>query len=70
MAAEGLQQRRAANGNMGETMRLGAYEAKLAVHGPSLVRGCFRPELKSKPFDPHSLFASFIEAAVKQSRLV
>ena len=28
------------------------------------------PELKSKPFDPHPLFASFIEAAVKQSRLV
>ena len=24
----------------------------------------------SKPFDPHPLFASFIEAAVKQSRLV
>ena len=30
----------------------------------------FDPELKSKPFDPHPLFASFIEAAVKQSRLV
>ena len=30
----------------------------------------FHPELKSKPFDPHPLFASFIEAAVKQSRLV
>jgi CTP synthase len=29
-----------------------------------------RPELKSKPFDPHPLFASFIEATVKQSRLV
>ena len=29
----------------------------------------FHPELKSKPFDPHPLFASFIEAAVKQSRL-
>ncbi len=28
------------------------------------------PELKSKPFDPHPLFASFIAAAVKQSRLV
>jgi CTP synthase len=27
-------------------------------------------ELKSKPFDPHPLFASFIEAAVRQSRLV
>lgn len=30
----------------------------------------FHPELKSKPFDPHPLFASFIEAAIKQSRLV
>ncbi|MHA1544283.1 MAG: CTP synthase [Alphaproteobacteria bacterium] len=30
----------------------------------------FHPELKSKPFDPHPLFASFIEAAFKQSRLV
>jgi CTP synthase len=30
----------------------------------------FHPELKSKPFDPHPLFVSFIEAAVKQSRLV
>jgi CTP synthase len=30
----------------------------------------FHPELKSKPFDPHPLFVSFIEAAVHQSRLV
>ncbi|WP_340693614.1 CTP synthase [Hyphomonas sp.] len=30
----------------------------------------FHPELKSRPFQPHPLFASFIEAAVKQSRLV
>jgi CTP synthase len=30
----------------------------------------FHPELKSKPFDPHPLFASFIAAAVEQSRLV
>ncbi len=30
----------------------------------------YHPELKSKPFDPHPLFASFIEAAVTQSRLV
>ena len=30
----------------------------------------FHPELKSRPFDPHPLFASFIAAAVKQSRLV
>ncbi len=30
----------------------------------------FHPELKSKPFDPHPLFVSFIKAAVEQSRLV
>jgi CTP synthase len=30
----------------------------------------FHPELKSKPFDPHPLFTSFIRAAVEQSRLV
>lgn len=30
----------------------------------------FHPELKSKPFEPHPLFASFIEAALNQSRLV
>ena len=123
MSKEGLQQREA-NGDLGGTMRLGAYEARL--DGNSVVRGIygadriserhrhryevnahyrdsleknglvfsgmspdgtlpeiverpdhpwfvgvqFHPELKSKPFDPHPLFASFIEAAVKQSRLV
>jgi CTP synthase len=30
----------------------------------------YHPELKSKPFEPHPLFASFIAAAVEQSRLV
>ncbi|MBL4837408.1 MAG: CTP synthase [Kordiimonadaceae bacterium] len=30
----------------------------------------YHPELKSKPFEPHPLFASFVEAAVAQSRLV
>ena len=30
----------------------------------------YHPELKSRPFDPHPLFASFIEAALVQSRLV
>ncbi len=30
----------------------------------------YHPELKSKPFDPHPLFTSFIEAAVAQSRLM
>lgn len=30
----------------------------------------FHPELKSRPFDPHPLFASFIKAAIAQSRLM
>ncbi len=30
----------------------------------------YHPELKSKPFDPHPLFAGFVGAAVKQARLV
>jgi len=123
MSEEGLQQR-AAGGDLGGTMRLGAYPAKL--DGNSVVRSIygsdeiserhrhryevnihyrepleksglvfsgmspdgqlpeiverpdhpwfigvqFHPELKSRPFDPHPLFAGFIEAAVKQSRLV
>ena len=115
---------RAAGGDLGGTMRLGAYPATLAgnsvatsVYGtatiserhrhryevnshyrdrleagglifsgmspdgllpeiverpdhPWFVGVQFHPELKSKPFDPHPLFASFIAAAVKQSRLV
>jgi CTP synthase len=123
MSPEGLQIR-AAGGDLGGTMRLGAYPAKLAgnshaaaIYGgteiserhrhryevniaykqpleqgglvfsgmspdgllheiverpdhPWFVGVQFHPELKSKPFDPHPLFASFIEAAVKQSRLV
>jgi CTP synthase len=30
----------------------------------------FHPELKSKPFEPHPLFTSFIRAAIDRSRLV
>jgi CTP synthase len=30
----------------------------------------YHPELKSRPFEPHPLFKSFIAAAVEQSRLV
>jgi len=37
---------------------------------PWFVGVQFHPELKSKPFDPHPLFTSFIKAAVAQSRLV
>ncbi len=123
MTEEGLQTREA-GGDLGGTMRLGAYEARLTgnshvagVYGANViserhrhryeVNGAykeplekgglifsgmspdgllpeiverpdhpwfigvqFHPELKSKPFDPHPLFASFIEAAVEQSRLV
>ncbi|MEH3037589.1 MAG: CTP synthase [Sphingomonas adhaesiva] len=123
MTERGLEQR-AENGDLGGTMRLGAYEAKLtgnsvvsSIYGsdtiserhrhryevntkyrdaleegglvfsgmspdgtlpeiverpdhPWFVGVQFHPELKSKPFEPHPLFASFIAAAVKQSRLV
>jgi CTP synthase len=37
---------------------------------PWFVGVQYHPELKSKPFKPHPLFASFIEAAVQQARLV
>ena len=30
----------------------------------------YHPELKSRPFAPHPLYASFIAAAIEQSRLV
>ncbi len=30
----------------------------------------YHPELKSKPFDPHPLFADFVKAAIDNSRLV
>ena len=30
----------------------------------------YHPELKSRPFDPHPLFAGFVKAALEQSRLV
>jgi CTP synthase len=37
---------------------------------PWFVGVQFHPELKSRPFAPHPLFASFIAAAKEQSRLV
>jgi CTP synthase len=37
---------------------------------PWFIAVQFHPELKSRPFEPHPLFASFIGAAVEQSRLV
>jgi CTP synthase len=118
-------ERRAAQGDLGGTMRVGAYAASLAedslvsaVYGgavsveerhrhryevnihfraaleaaglrfsglspdgilpevveypdhPWFIGVQYHPELKSKPFEPHPLFAGFIEAAVKQARLV
>jgi CTP synthase len=117
-------QKRGLNGDLGGTMRLGAYaallergsraeqiygsakiserhrhryeintayRARLEQHGmrfsgmspdgllpeiieyvdhPWFIGVQFHPELKSRPFEPHPLFASFIEAAVVQSRLV
>jgi CTP synthase len=117
-------EQRAAEGDLGGTMRLGAYPAQLTrgsrvadIYGstriserhrhryevnmdyrkllekngllfsgvspdgklPEIVERTdhpwfigvqFHPELKSKPFEPHPLFASFIAAAMDQSRLV
>jgi CTP synthase len=123
MRGNELEQRRQ-DGELGGTMRLGAYQAALAegskiakIYGsteiserhrhryevnmryrgdleraglrvaglspdgllpetveypehPWFIGVQYHPELKSRPFDPHPLFASFIGAAVVQSRLV
>jgi len=117
-------EKRGADGDLGGTMRLGAYPAVLArgsrvseIYGtteiserhrhryevntaymgrleqqgmrfsgmspdgvlseiieyadhPWFIGVQFHPELKSRPFAPHPLFSSFVEAAVEQSRLV
>lgn len=42
---------------------------EIADH-PWFIGVQYHPELKSRPFEPHPLFASFIEAAIHQSRLV
>jgi len=117
-------EKRQANGELGGTMRLGAFQAMLdpeskvaAIYGateiserhrhrfevntkyrdkledaglifsgmspdgvlpeiverrdhPWFIGVQYHPELKSRPFEPHPLFASFIAAAVEQSRLV
>ncbi|MBL4727095.1 MAG: CTP synthase [Rhizobiaceae bacterium] len=39
------------------------------VH-PWFIGVQYHPELKSRPFDPHPLFASFVKAAMEQNRLV
>ncbi|RFC67221.1 CTP synthase [Mesorhizobium denitrificans] len=117
-------EKRRATGDLGGTMRLGAYDARLSpdskiaeIYGdtdiserhrhryevnidykkrledcglvfagmspdgvlpetveyadhPWFIGVQYHPELKSRPFEPHPLFASFIGAAVEQSRLV
>ncbi|MGC4025776.1 MAG: CTP synthase [Mesorhizobium sp.] len=117
-------EKRRATGDLGGTMRLGAYDARLSPHSkiaeiygdteiserhrhryevnidykkrledcglvfagmspdgvlpetveyadhPWFIGVQYHPELKSRPFEPHPLFASFIGAAVEQSRLV
>ncbi|MEH6727958.1 MAG: CTP synthase [Hyphomicrobiales bacterium] len=116
--------RRSVDGDLGGTMRLGAYDATLtegskiaSIYGttsiserhrhryevnidyrkrledaglifaglspdgilpetvelpnhPWFIGVQYHPELKSRPLDPHPLFASFIAAAIEQSRLV
>jgi CTP synthase len=42
---------------------------EIADH-PWFIGVQYHPELKSRPFEPHPLFASFVAAAVEQSRLV
>jgi len=124
MTKEGLETR-AADGDLGGTMRLGAYDAELQpgsriseIYGGATVvserhrhryevNNAYReqlekdglvfsgmspdgllpeiverpdhpwfvgvqshPELKSRPFAPHPLFAGFVAAALRQSRLV
>ena len=124
MGKAGLE-KRAEGGDLGGTMRLGAYEARLTAnsHVSSIYGGAtaiserhrhryevnarykdalegnglifsgmspdgllpeiverpdhpwfvgvqFHPELKSRPFEPHPLFAGFIGAALRQARLV
>jgi len=123
-AKEGDLEKRAQDGDLGGTMRLGAYDCVLKegskaydIYGaaqiserhrhryevntaymerleavglkfsgmspdgvlpeivewpdhPWFVAVQFHPELKSRPFEPHPLFVSFIGAAVQQARLV
>ncbi|KEG20041.1 CTP synthase [Bartonella bacilliformis] len=44
-------------------------EAIEYTHHPWFIGVQYHPELKSRPFDPHPLFSSFIAATVEQSRL-
>jgi len=63
-------------GVAGSTYETGPRLAEMIVPHRTLAvaRRCgrvqYHPELKSRPFAPHPLFASFVEAAVEQGRLV
>ena len=48
----------------------GVQAAEIQYEGGVAWGVQYHPELKSRPFEPHPLFASFIEAAKAQSRLV
>ncbi len=49
----------------------GQLPETLEIEGhPWFIGVQYHPELKSKPFDPHPLFTSFIGAAIDQARLV
>ncbi len=50
------------NGKLPETVEIPGHPWFIGVQ--------YHPELKSKPFDPHPLFVSFIKAALEKSRLV
>lgn len=50
------------NGKLPETVEIPGHPWFIGVQ--------YHPELKSKPFDPHPLFTSFIKAALEKSRLV
>ncbi|WP_333822562.1 CTP synthase [Pinisolibacter sp.] len=50
------------NGLLPETVEIADHPWFIGVQ--------YHPELKSRPFEPHPLFTSFIEAAKEQSRLV
>lgn len=50
------------NGKLPETVEIPGHPWFIGVQ--------YHPELKSKPFEPHPLFTSFIKAALEKSRLV
>jgi CTP synthase (UTP-ammonia lyase) len=49
--------------------QFGSVDRRIYEDYPWFIGVQFHPELKSRRFEPHPLFASFVQAAV-QSRLV